>query len=85
MFSRAKALFGDSVDYSQPVYWAGLRPMTPTGIPIVDRSPIDNLWLNTGHGHMGWTMANGCAQILADLIGQRVPEHSTEGLRYESL
>jgi len=83
MLGRARALFGDSVDYSQPQYWAGLRPMTPTGIPIVDRSPISNLWLNTGHGHMGWTMANGCAQILADLIGQRSPEHSTEGLRYE--
>ena len=79
----ARALFGDCVNYSQPEYWAGLRPMTPSGIPIVDRSPLENLWLNTGHGHMGWTMAAGCAQILTDLIGQRAPEHSTEGLRYE--
>lgn len=83
MMTRAKALFGDCVDYSRPQYWAGLRPMTPTGIPVVDCSPVENLWLNTGHGHMGWTMANGCAQILADLMGQRSPEHSTEGLRYE--
>lgn len=85
MLSRAKALFGDCVDYSRPQYWAGLRPMTPTGIPVVDRSPIENLWLNTGHGHMGWTMSNGCARILADLIGQRSPAHSTEGLHYEQL
>lgn len=83
MLNRARALFGDCVDYSRPQYWAGLRPMTPSGIPIVDRSPVENLWLNTGHGHMGWTMAAGCAQILTDLIGQRAPEHSTEGLRYE--
>ena len=83
MLNRSRALFGNCVDYSRPEYWAGLRPMTPTGIPIVDRSPVENLWLNTGHGHMGWTMANGCAQILADLIGQRAPSHSTEGLRYE--
>jgi D-amino-acid dehydrogenase len=85
MLNRAQALFGDCVDYSRPEYWAGLRPMTPSGIPIVDRSPLENLWLNTGHGHMGWTMATGCAQILTDLIGQRVPEHATEGLRYEQV
>ncbi len=83
MLNRARALFGACADYSRPQYWAGLRPMTPTGAPIVDRSPLDNLWLNTGHGHMGWTMAVGCAQILADLIVRRAPEHSTEGLRYE--
>ncbi|MDH3712496.1 MAG: D-amino acid dehydrogenase [Gammaproteobacteria bacterium] len=83
MLNRAQALFGACVDYTRPEYWAGLRPMTPSGIPIVDRSPLENLWLNTGHGHMGWTMANGCAQILTDLIGQRAPQHATEGLRYE--
>lgn len=85
MLERARALFGDCVDYSRPEYWAGLRPMTPSGIPIVDRSPLENLWLNTGHGHMGWTMASGCAQILADLVGQRAPQHATEGLRYEQV
>jgi len=50
MMARAKALFGDCADFSRPDYWVGLRPMTPTGIPIVDRSPVENLWLNTGHG-----------------------------------
>lgn len=83
MMRRAKLLFGDCADFSRPTYWVGLRPMTPTDIPVVDRSPIRNLWLNTGHGHMGWTMANGCAQILADLIAGRKPQHTTEGLRYE--
>lgn len=83
MMARAKALFGDCADFSRPDYWVGLRPMTPTGIPIVDRSPVENLWLNTGHGHMGWTMSNGCAQILADLMAGRTPGHSNEGMRYE--
>ena len=73
MLGHAQALFGDCVDYSSPQYWAGLRPMTPTGIPIVDRSPSKMLWLNTGHGHMGWTMSNGCAHILSDLIARRPP------------
>jgi len=82
MMKRARALFGDCVDFSRPTYWVGLRPMTPTGIPIVDRSPLENLWLNTGHGHMGWTMSNGCAQMIADMIIGRPPEHSNEGMRY---
>ncbi len=46
-----------AADFSAPEYWAGLRPMTPTGLPIIGRSKWDNLWLNTGHGHMGWTMS----------------------------
>ena len=57
--------------------------MTPTGVPIVDRAPLANLWLNTGHGHMGWTMSNGCAQIVADMIAGRAPEIDIKGLRYE--
>ena len=64
-------------------YWAGLRPMMLTGLPIVERAPIDNLWFNTGHGHMGWTMSNGCDRMLADLVGQKQPAHPTEGMRYE--
>lgn len=83
MVDRARALFGPRLGAGQIAYWAGLRPMTPTGLPVVDRSPIDNLWLNTGHGHMGWTMSNGCARIIADLIGQRQPQHATTGMRYD--
>ncbi len=61
---------------------AGLRPMTPTGLPIVDRGPVDNLFINTGHGHMGWTMSNGCARMIADIIGQKPLSHSNEGMRH---
>jgi D-amino-acid dehydrogenase len=83
MFAKARGLFGDAVDWESPKMWAGLRPMTPTGLPVIDRSPYANLWLNTGHGHMGWTMANGSARILADLVAQKQPTISREGLTYE--
>jgi len=83
MFARASGLFAGAVDFDAAVCWAGLRPMTPTGIPVIDRSPFANFWLNTGHGHMGWTMSNGSARILADLVGQRKPEIDTSGVRYD--
>jgi D-amino-acid dehydrogenase len=83
MLARARELFGNRLGTGEIEYWAGLRPMTPTGLPIVDRSAIDNLWLNTGHGHMGWTMSNGCARMIADMIGQNQPTHSNQGMRYD--
>ena len=85
MLARIRDLFPTAIDYSEPVYWAGLRPMTPTGLPIIDRSPYDNLFLNTGHGHMGWTMSCGSAWLLADLIMQRPPELDLIGMRYEDV
>ena len=84
MLDKARALFGHVADFSQPKYWAGLRPMTPTGLPVIDRSKIANVWLNTGHGHMGWTMSNGSARVLADLIAQRRPAIEREGMRYDA-
>jgi len=83
MFDGARRLFGGAADFDNPELWAGLRPMTPTGMPVIDRSPYANLWLNTGHGHMGWTMANGAARILADLVAQRQPAIDREGMTYE--
>jgi D-amino-acid dehydrogenase len=55
------------------LFWTGLRPMTPDGTPIVGRSPMRNLWLNTGHGTLGWTMACGSGAVLADLVSGRSP------------
>jgi len=83
MTERAKRLFPKGLDYAKLTQWAGLRPMTPTGMPVIDRSPYANLWLNTGHGHIGWTMASGSARVLADLIGQRQPAIDREGMGYE--
>ena len=66
-------LFPHSGDMSGATFWSGLRPMTPDGTPIIGATHHDNLWLNTGHGTLGWTMACGSAQILADLIARRSP------------
>ena len=75
-----RALFPDAADWSQPSYWACLRPMTPEGSPILGRTRHRNLFLNVGHGHMGWTMACGTARIVADLVAGRTPEHDLDGL-----
>ena len=64
-------LFGGAGDQSQARFWSGFRPMTPDGTPIVGRSPISNLFLNTGHGTLGWTMAAGSGQVLADIVSGR--------------
>jgi D-amino-acid dehydrogenase len=71
MLSTIQALFPDGAAYEKAERWAGLRPMTPKGTPIIGASPKRNLWLNTGHGHIGWTMSMGSAAILADLVAGR--------------
>ena len=67
-------------DLSQAEFWTGLRPMTPDGTPLVGATPLSNLYLNTGHGTLGWTMACGSAQVLADQIMGVQPAINTEGL-----
>ncbi|WIM06166.1 MAG: D-amino acid dehydrogenase [Candidatus Nitricoxidivorans perseverans] len=54
-------------------FWAGLRPSTPGNVPIVGRATLSNLWINTGHGTLGWTLACGSGRLLADLVGGRAP------------
>jgi D-amino-acid dehydrogenase len=54
-------------------FWAGHRPMTPDGPPVIGRAKYPNLWLNTGHGTLGWTMACGSGAVLADLVSGRAP------------
>ena len=61
-------------------FWTGLRPMTPDGTPIVGATRYPELFVNTGHGTLGWTMACGSGKLLADLIGGHRPQISTEGL-----
>lgn len=53
--------------------WCGLRPLSPDGVPIISRTRIDNLWVNTGHGHLGWTMAAGSASLLTELLTGDTP------------
>lgn len=66
-------------------YWTGLRPVTPDSVPLLGRSPIENLYLNTGHGTLGWTMAAGSGRVVADLIGGQAPEIDLRGLGLDRL
>ncbi|MGF6563545.1 D-amino acid dehydrogenase [Kosakonia cowanii] len=61
-------------------FWTGLRPMTPDGTPVVGRTPFKNLWLNTGHGTLGWTMACGSGQLLSDLMTGNTPAIAADDL-----
>jgi D-amino-acid dehydrogenase len=61
-------------------FWTGLRPMTPDSTPIIGSTPLENLFLNTGHGTLGWTMACGSGKLVADLVMGRLPEIDTNGL-----
>ncbi|BDY31340.1 D-amino acid dehydrogenase [Mycolicibacterium mageritense] len=67
-------LFPGAIDWDSARYRTGLRPMTPDGPPLIGLGRHDNLYYNTGHGHVGWTMACGSAQLLADLIEGRRPD-----------
>jgi D-amino-acid dehydrogenase len=82
MLRVARELFPQAGDYERPAYWACLRPMTPAGTPIFGRGRHRNLWINTGQGHMGWTMACGSARVTADLMAGRSPEIDTSGMIY---
>ncbi|SPR99280.1 D-amino acid dehydrogenase [Cupriavidus taiwanensis] len=66
-------LFPGAGDVSQATFWTGLRPMTPDGTPIVGPTQVRGLWLNTGHGTLGWTMACGSGQLLSDLVSGKSP------------
>lgn len=76
---NAKTLFPRASRYAALNPWCGLRPATPDSVPILGRTPVDNLLLNTGHGTLGWTMAMGSARIIADLVAGRTPEIDLDG------
>jgi D-amino-acid dehydrogenase len=71
---RYEELFPGVADTSQPNFWAGLRPSTPNNLPYIGRSKIANLWLNAGHGTLGWTHGAGSGRALAELISGRRPQ-----------
>jgi len=74
ILSRVEQLFPGAGDYAAALRWAGLRPATPSNVPLIGRTRYRNLYLNTGHGTLGWTLACGSSRALADVIGGRVPE-----------
>ena len=69
--ARTQALFPGACDFSQPRYWAGLRPLTPSNVPYLGASKVNGLYLNTGHGTLGWTLAAGSAEVIAELLSDR--------------
>ncbi|KGK21408.1 amino acid dehydrogenase [Vibrio navarrensis] len=76
-----KDLFPHCGDFTKAEFWTGFRPMTPDGTPLIGRTPIGNLYTNTGHGTLGWTMACGSGHLLAQVISGEQQKHIS-GLDY---
>lgn len=74
LVERTFDLFPDAGDSVGITLWAGLRPATPSNVPLLGRTRYDNLYLDTGHGTLGWTMACGSGRAIADVIAGRPPE-----------
>ncbi|MCG7497411.1 D-amino acid dehydrogenase [Vibrio sp. Of7-15] len=75
-----KDLFPKGGDLNRAEFWTGLRPMTPDGTPIIGKTPITNLYTNSGHGTLGWTMACGSAKLLSDIVSNKQTDIDPEGL-----
>jgi D-amino-acid dehydrogenase len=74
ILDRVRQHFPDAGDYAAASKWAGLRPATPGNVPLIGRTRIDNLFVNTGHGTLGWTLACGSGKSVADLVAGRKPD-----------
>ena len=71
---RVEQLFPGAGDTRQAQFWTGLRPATPSNVPLIGKTKVGNLFVNTGHGTLGWTHACGSGQAIADIVSGRVPE-----------
>jgi D-amino-acid dehydrogenase len=74
LIRRTQTLFPGLRSVGEAEFWCGLRPATPSNVPLIGATPYPNLWLGTGHGTLGWTMACGTGAALADLVSGRRPE-----------
>jgi D-amino-acid dehydrogenase len=79
-----RAMFPRAADYERADTWAGLRPATPSGAPILGATPLPGLWLNVGHGALGFTFSFGAARIVAELVSGRPSPLSLDGLQLRS-
>jgi D-amino-acid dehydrogenase len=77
---QVRQLFPQAADYAHAEPWAGLRPATPSGVPILGATPLQGLWLNVGHGALGFTFSCGSAQIVSQLISGRESPLPLDGL-----
>ncbi len=73
-------LFPGGGDVSRATFWTGLRPMTPDGTPVIGPTALKGLYLATGHGTLGWTMAAGTGRVIADIISGRKPQIDVSAL-----
>jgi D-amino-acid dehydrogenase len=74
MTAQARELFPLTLDFDHVQYWSGLRPSTPSNVPLIGKTRVPNLYLNSGHGTLGWTMGVGSGRALADLVSGLRPE-----------
>ncbi len=74
LVNRARDLWPGAGNYPDAEFWAGLRPATPGNVPVIGKTRYSNLFLNTGHGTLGWTLSCGSGKALADIISKQTPE-----------
>ena len=74
MTDLARELFDGMLDFEKVKYWSGLRPSTPSNVPLIGRTRIPNLYLNTGHSTLGWTMGPGSGKAIADVVSGHTPQ-----------
>jgi D-amino-acid dehydrogenase len=74
LITRTRELFPELRPAGEPEFWCGLRPTTPSNVPFIGPTRLPNLYLNTGHGTLGWTMACGSGRALADVISGETPK-----------
>lgn len=77
---QAQETLPNAGDYDGAIEWAGMRPATPSGVPLIGATAYRNLWLNLGHGALGFTLACGSARLLSELIARRTPSIEMQGL-----
>lgn len=80
MFGTARELFPGAIDESKAECWTGLRPMMPNSVPVIGKTRYGNLYFDTGHGHLGWTLACGSGKFLSDIVAGRKPDIEPQGL-----
>jgi D-amino-acid dehydrogenase len=73
LVKRYQQIFPGVADVGAPMFWAGLRPSTPSNVPIIGRTSVKGLWINAGHGTLGWTLGAGSGCALAQLMTGKEP------------
>ncbi len=80
ILATARELFPEAGDFDKAEFWTGLRPLTPDGAPIIGKTGLRNLTLNTGHGTLGWTLSAASGRVCADLVEGKTPAVDVSGL-----